>query len=63
MLKFQINLQQSLKKYLNELLDLLFYDHIYYSKFFYLGYVSQPAFTSSKLTKETLEQGVRYVQF
>ena len=23
---------------------------------------NQPAFTSSKLTKETLEQGVKYVQ-
>ena len=26
------------------------------------GIASQPAFTCSKLTKETLEQGVKYVQ-
>ena len=26
------------------------------------GYPSQPAFTCSKLTKETLEQSVKYVQ-
>ena len=25
-------------------------------------YISQPAFTCSKLTKETLEQGMKYVQ-
>ena len=27
-----------------------------------LGDFAQPAFTCSKLTKETLEQGVKYVQ-
>ena len=25
-------------------------------------YISQPAFTCSKLTKETIEQGMKYVQ-
>ena len=28
----------------------------------YLKVKAQPAFTCSKLTKETLEQGVKYVQ-
>ena len=41
-------------------LDLL-YQKLYHVGIGHLS-VSQPAYTSSKLTRETLEQGVKYVQ-
>ena len=34
----------------------------HYSEYKLMQYVSQPAFNCSKLTKETLEEGVKYVQ-
>ena len=36
-------------------------NHIFYQVFL-LSNITQPAFTCSKLTIETLEQGVKYVQ-
>ena len=46
----------------NSVNAMVFFEHFNWHVIYHLKNASQPAITCSKLTKETLEQGVKYVQ-